>query len=672
MRTDDVRILDGSTFLVSGPEGDVGGQPDQVQGLFFRDMRHLSTWRLVVNGRPLKALSVHTPGYESATFFLTPPSGTIYRNPTLSVMRQRLVGDGMRETLWALNSGPAPVTIEVSLLVDADFADILEVKDAHTPDKNVYRRVEDDVLILGYAKDDFVRETHVHAPGAALTTASLTYRLTLEPAQWSHSDIEVVVKAGDDAPSPKRAKPDGRHGQPNMAKDLQSWINDSPELTTSWDALRHTYGRSLQDLAALRFYPMVVPGSASLPAAGLPWFMALFGRDSLIASYQALPFQPELAATTLRALAARQATESDDFRDADPGKILHELRFGDQAHFGKMPQSPYYGSADSTPLFLILLDEYERWTGDQTLVRDLERPARAALRWLEQYGDVDGDGYIEYQRRNTSTGLVNQCWKDSWNSILHPDGSLASQPRATCELQGYAYDARRRFARLARTVWNDDALGQRVDRDAEELRRRFNHDYWLDDVGCFALALDGDKQRVRTIASNAGQLLWSGIVDEDKLDPLVATLMGDDMFSGWGVRTLAAGQHAYNPIEYHNGTVWPHDNALIAAGLARYGRHDEAGRIALGILQAASFFDYRLPEVFAGYPRARTEFPVEYPTACSPQAWASGTPLLLLRVLLGLEPGEHDLNADPHVPNEIGDLRLDRVPFRRGCGSARG
>ena len=316
---------------------------------------------------------------------------------------------------------------------------------------------------------------------------------------------------------------------------------------------------------------------ASLPAAGLPWFMALFGRDSLITSYQAIPFVPELARTTLLALGAHQATEWDDFRDAEPGKILHELRHGELAHFGERPHSPYFGSADATPLFLIVLDEYERWTGDVATVRRLEGAARAALEWMERYGDLDGDGYIEYQTRNPMTGLENQCWKDSWNSIvLSGRDDWPRLPRACCEIQGYAYDARVRTARLAREVWDDPELADRLEADAARAARRsFDRDFWLPDVGFYALALDGDKQPVPTLTSNIGHLLWSGIVADERVEAVVAHLVGERMFSGWGVRTLADGQPVYNPIEYHNGTVWPHDTALIAAGLARYGRRQE-------------------------------------------------------------------------------------------------
>jgi glycogen debranching enzyme len=331
--------------------------------------------------------------------------------------------------------------------------------------------------------------------------------------------------------------------------------------------------------------------------------------------------------------------------------------------FRERPHLPYFGAADATPLFLILLDEYERWSGDLAFVRDLESEARAALDWIDNFADKDGDGYIEYQRK-LETGLENQCWKDSWNSILFADGTNSKLPRATCEIQGYAYDARRRAARLARVAWDDAQLADRLERDAEELKRRFNRDYWLSERGYFALAIDGDGRKVDALTSNIGHLLWSGIVDDDKIPSCVQHLMSDQLFSGWGVRTMATSAGGYNPVGYHIGTVWPHDNSFIAWGLTRAGYRTEAARIALGILNAATFFNNRLPEAFAGYPRSRTHYPVEYPTACSPQAWATGAPLLLIRTLLGLEPVGNQLMVDPAVPKSIERLELLNIPGR--------
>jgi glycogen debranching enzyme len=401
----------------------------------------------------------------------------------------------------------------------------------------------------------------------------------------------------------------------------------------------------------------------------MPWFMTVFGRDSLVTSYQALPFTPELARTTLRVLAARQGTRVDAFKDEEPGKILHEIRFGELTVFGERPHSPYFGAADTTPLFLVVLDEYERWSGDGELVRSLEQPARAALEWIDRYGDRDGDGYVEYERALES-GLDNQCWKDSWNSIVFADGRMTRLPRATCEIQGYVYDAKLRSARLAREFWNDPGLAGRLEEQAAALKERFNRDFWMPERKFFGLALDGDKRLVDAVTSNPGHLLWSGIADEDKAKEVVRRLMDDTMFSGWGIRTMAAGEGAYNPIEYHCGTVWPHDNSLVAAGLQRYGYREEAARVASGIMEAAPYFEYRLPEVFAGYPRSRTSFPVEYPTASSPQAWSTGTALLLLRVVLGLEPTPGGLSVDPWLPPGMTRLALRGIPGRWGRAEA--
>jgi glycogen debranching enzyme len=386
----------------------------------------------------------------------------------------------------------------------------------------------------------------------------------------------------------------------------------------------------------------------------------------MIVSYQALSFTSELAEATLQALAQQQGTRVDDFRDEEPGKIMHEMRFGEMTAFEERPHSPYYGTADATPLFLILLDEFERWTGNAGLVRQLEMEARAALTWIDKYGDRNGDGYVEYSRRNTETGLENQCWKDSWNSILFADGTLSRLPRATCEIQGYVYDAKMRCARLARKFWDDPELADRLEKEAAELKRRFNQDFWLKDRAFFALAIDGDGRKVDALTSNIGHLLWSGIVDEDKAVAIMHHLMGPHLYTGWGVRTMAEGEGGYNPIGYHLGTVWPHDNALIAMGLRRYGYREEAARVAMHMLEAATYFKGRLPEAFAGYRREVTEFPVEYPTACSPQAWASGAPLLLLRAMLGLEPVGDNLLVDPAIPSMLGQLELLDIPGRWG------
>jgi glycogen debranching enzyme len=668
MSQDLVRILDGNTFVVSDARGDIEASAADPTGLFSFDTRFLSRWVLTVDGQRLQALSTDDLQYFEARFFLVPGTGTIYVDAKLSVIRRRAVGDGFHEELTILNHDDVPATLLVRFDADCDFADLFEVKDALAKKGTRYRRADDDGLTIGYRRETFVRETRISATApATVDEAGLTFEVLVEPhGQWS-TDLDVVTALGP--PGEDRARPKYGHGRrlarPEMASDLEAWLADAPTLRCDWEPLKDTYRRSLVDLAALRFTARSLPGRA-LPAAGLPWFMTMFGRDSIFTSLQALPFAPELAATTLLALGERQGTRVDDFRDEDPGKILHEMRYGELTAFEERPHSPYFGSADATPLFVVLLDEYERWTGDDRLVRHLEYEARAALRWIDEYGDLQGNGYVAYQRRNEDTGLENQCWKDSWDSISYRDGTLPGFPRATCELQGYAYDAKVRGARLARTFWDDPALADRLEGEARDLKDRFDRDFWLDDQGYYAVALDADGRPVDALTSNNGHLLWSGIVDEARAASVAAHLIGPRLFSGWGVRTMAEGDGRYNPIGYHVGTVWPFDNSFIAWGLRRYGYEEEAARIAAGILDAATFFDGRLPEAFGGYPRELTDYPVQFPTACSPQAWSTGAPLLLLRTMLGLEPLDGHLIVDPALPIRVGHLELLDIPGRWG------
>src|SRR4051794_19957190 len=520
---------------------------------------------------------------------------------------------------------------------------------------------------MAYERGTFRRTTTVSSTEPAeVDEHGLQFSARIDPhGSWTTElhVVRAILGPGGRRRAGGQGAGDGARRE--LLEDLKGWVARAPRLACDWEPLTTTYRRSLVDLAALRFAP-VIADTRSLPAAGLPWFMTMFGRDSILTSLQALPFTPELATTTLRVLGDWQGSRIDDFRDEDPGRILHEMRYGELTAFEERPHSPYYGCADATPLFVVLLDEHERWTGDRKLVRDLEFEARAALAWIDDYADLQGNGYISYRRRNEETGLENQCWKDSWDSISYRDGRLPGFPRATCELQGYAYDAKVRGARLAREIWKDDELAARLEREAADLKRRFNRDFWVSDGGYFALALDQKGGQVDALTSNNGHLLWSGIVDKSKAHRVVEHLLGPGLFSGWGVRTMAEGEGRYNPIGYHVGTVWPFDNSFIAWGLRRYGFKAEAARIAGGILDAAEFFDGRLPEAFGGYEREVTRYPVQYPTACSPQAWSTGTPLLLLRTMLGLEPlGDH-LVVDPALPLGIGNLQLLDIPGRWG------
>jgi glycogen debranching enzyme len=669
-----VKILDGNTFVVSDNRGDIEASMTDPTGLFSFDTRFLSRWVLTVDGQRLSALSTDDLQYFETRFFLVAGTGTVYIDAKMSVIRQRAVGDGFSETLTVLNHDEQPVHVTIRIEAACDFADLFEVKDALKKKGKYFTTVDDGRLTLGYERGPFRRETAVSASEpAAIDEEGLTFDVTIEPhGRWS-TELRVVTAflgMGGVRLTPKYAG-NNKHARPNMSRDLDNWINDAPKLNCDWESLERTYHRSLVDLAALRFSPMSAAGR-SLPAAGLPWFMTMFGRDSILTSLQALPFAPELAETTLRELGDRQGTRIDDFRDEDPGRILHEMRYGEMTAFEERPHSPYFGCADATPLYVVLLDEYERWTGDTKLVRDLEFEARAALRWIDDYADLQGNGYIAYKRRNEETGLENQCWKDSWDSISYSNGELPGFPRATCELQGYAYDAKMRGARLARHVWKDPEFAETLEREAAALKRRFNRDFWIDDDEYFALALDADGRQVDALTSNNGHLLWSGIVDKSKAKAVVRHLMGPRLFSGWGVRTLADGERRFNPIGYHVGTVWPFDNSFIAWGLRRYGFKEEAAVIAAGILEAATYFDGRLPEAFGGYERSQTRYPVEYPTSCSPQAWSTGAPLLLLRTMLGLEPMGDNLIVDPALPQQIGRVELLDIPGRWGVVDAFG
>jgi glycogen debranching enzyme len=668
MNNDEISILDGSTFLVSRANGDIDAKPDQPHGLFFGDTRHLSKWNLTVQGESLEVLSTDNIEYYLAQHFCTIRTGTIYKDHTVSVVRRRFIGDGLVENLALFNHGANAEDITLALEADADFADLFEVKDVLKKQGEYSREFVGGELVIRYCRGDFRRETHISSSvlPTQLKDNQIIFSFILKPKTMWVTQLHVKPKVGEQLIQPKFADAKST-GSQALRNDLNDWVLSAPSVTANPPFILDLYLRSLVDIAALRFCPDVCPECA-VPAAGLPWFMALFGRDSLITSYQLLPYVPKLAKDTLRTLAAAQGKVVDDFREEEPGRILHELRVGELTHFKERPQSPYFGTSDATPLFLILLDEYERWTGDTALVAELEPNARAALDWIAEYGDRDGDGYVEYERK-TELGLSNQCWKDSYDSILFADGTLASTPIATCEIQGYAYDAKVRCARLARLVWKDEALAQKLEREAAELKKRFNKDYWIENGQFFALALDGNKRQVDSLTSNIGHLLWSGIVDDDKAVALAKHLVSPPLFSGWGVRTMATSNAGYNPLGYHDGTVWPHDNSIIAAGLFRYGFRDEATQIASAIIESSLVFDHRLPEAFAGYSRERTMFPVRYPTASSPQAWAAGAAMLCISVILGLEVKGNTLSHSPRLPAWITALTLEEIRGRWGSAT---
>jgi glycogen debranching enzyme len=664
-----VRILDGNVFVVCDRQGNLQRSSTFPVGYFAFDTRFLSTWNMTINGERLQTLSVNSSHYYETRFFLVPGAPSHYVDADLSIIRHQSVTRSFEDRVTVFNHRGRPAEVAIRIEAGNDFADIFEIKDVRQKRGRHYRKVEDGRLLLGYQRDTFWRETLISSTTpATVDEQGLTFNFWIEP----HGTWQTVlhVEALGDGVDLRASLQGEQRPRPEVRSEIDAWLERIPRLDSDSEALTATYRRSVTDLAALRFVALTARGQ-SMPAAGLPWFMTIFGRDSIFTSLQTLPFTPDLAATTLRLLGNFQGRRLDDFREEEPGKILHELRYGESAAFEEQPHSPYYGTADATPLYVVLLDEYERWTGDGELVRQLEYFARCALDWIDQYGDIMGNGYIWYQRRNEETGLENQCWKDSWDGISFRDGRLPGFPLATCEIQGYAYDAKMRGARLARQFWNDDAYADRLEREAAELKRRFNRDFWLPDEGYYAVALDRDGTAVDSLTSNIGHLLWSGIVDRDRGAKVVEHLLGPRLFTGWGIRTLAEGSDRYNPVGYHVGTVWPFDNSFIAWGLRRYGFAEEAARLAEGMIEAAAYLDGRLPEAFAGYQRHLTHFPVQYPTACSPQAWSAGTPLLLLRTLLGMEPRDGQLSTNPMLPASIQRIELLDIPGRWGIASAR-
>jgi glycogen debranching enzyme len=663
-----ITILEGSNFCISDQNGDF---TFTTSGLYAYDMRFLSRLELTINGaRPL-LLSAGKAEYYSAAFFLRNPIVEELPQDAVSVGRHRFVGEGMQDRLHVQNQTHERVSFELALEFANDFADIFAVKNHDFALGDPRKAAPLPALAEARYEEDGNQFVLEDDPGAARTQIILSQKGHVEPGKvrfWIELDpqaawdlnVDVVPSLGGNGVGPHVARQRFGEERERIEASLAAWNLRVPRLRASWDDLDHAFPRSVADLASLRIRGS--NGINNLPAAGMPWFMTVFGRDTIITCLQTLLFGPELAESALAVLSDLQAREDDPVIDAEPGKIVHELRRGKAAEnwFER-----YYGTVDSTPLYLILLSEVWRWTDDDGLVHRFKDPAMRALGWIEEHGDRDGDGFIEYERRG-ERGLENQSWKDSWDSQRFSDGTLASTPIAPVEAQGYVYDAKRRMAQLAREVWRERELAERLDREAEELRARFDEAFWSDERGgYYVLALDGEKKQVDSLCSNIGHLLWSGIVPPGKVDAVVDRLMGTDLWSGWGVRTMSTADGAFSPLSYHNGTVWPHDNSLIAWGLAKHSRWPEAHRIIRTLLNAAGHFEYQLPEVFAGLPRGETPFPIAYPTAARPQAWAAATPILLLQILLGLHPDgrNHQLRSvlPLELPSWAGALRLSGV-----------
>jgi glycogen debranching enzyme len=653
-------ILEGSTFCISDERGDMGGSSG---GLFAKDTRRLSRFVLTINGQRPLLLSSGQVEYFSAAFYLRNPLADLPQD-ALSIARSRFVGESLQERIVIRNESMETLSFEVGLELGSDFADIFSVKehDFTLGDPENAKPLPppapadwDSDGSLCFADGDDRTQVLFSLPGHT-NGAGATWPVELASREQWELVVEVLLKVRAGGTSLPVFGDELAHVRDSLA----AWHLRVPQVNASWDTLGQAFRRSVSDLAALR---MRADGDVGmLPAAGMPWFMTVFGRDTVITCLQTLIFGPELARTALRALASLQSTDDDPSHDAEPGKIVHEVRTGKAAvnWFSR-----YYGTVDATPLFLVLLAEVWRWTDDAALANELKEPALAALAWIDEWGDRDGDGFVEFERRSDH-GLEVQSWKDSWDSQRFHDGTLATGPIAACEVQGYVYAAKLGLAEVARVAWRDRALADRLEREAAELQARFDQAFWVDDRGGFyALALDGEKRRVDSLTSNIGHLLFTGIVPETRVDAVVDQLMGPALWSGWGVRTMSSADAGFNPLSYHNGTVWPHDNSLIAWGLARTGHWQECHQIVRRMLDAAAHFDWQLPEVFAGLDRAETPFPIAYPTAARPQAWAAGTPVLLLQLLLGLVPDRdrHRLyTVAPDLPTWAGELRVSGIP----------
>ena len=658
-----VTLVEGSSFCISLANGDI--QPGHPHGLFVQDTRILSRWSLTVNGQPLEPLAAETKEPFRALFAGRVPRSDGYADSPLIVERLREVGAGLLENITIRNFSVNPVECVVRIGIEADFADLFEVKEARLERRWDETRQPGDVsLNIRGVWEGIRKEVIVTAPGADVGPDAVTYR-TVVPRQghWTTSLTVVPASEGADTLAPFLHPEAGGLSPRDMRR--QEWVRKIPVVQVGNHVIERTLRRSYDDLGALRIEDPAHPEHVVV-AAGAPWFMTLFGRDSLWASEMSLPVDPSLALGTLQTLADHQGKVVDEMSEEEPGKILHEVRLDVSSGLALGGKSTYYGSVDATPLFVSVLGSVSRWGFASETIAALLPHADRALAWIEEYGDKDGDGFVEYQRLN-ERGLINQGWKDSWDGVNFADGTLAEPPIALCEVQAYVYDAYMARAWMAFDA-GDAALGTELTERAERLKEQFNERFWLPDRGYYAIALDGDKKPVDACASNMGQCLWFGIVDKDRAPLVAERLMSPEMFSGWGVRTLASDMAAYNPASYHNGSVWPHDNAVIAAGLMRYGFVEEAQRIATALLEAAEYSEGRLPELFCGFDREHFAEPVAYPTACSPQAWAATAPIMLVTSLLRYDAhvSRGGLWMDPVLPEAFGDLHISNAPVGRG------
>ncbi|MEZ2392183.1 glycogen debranching N-terminal domain-containing protein [bacterium RCC_150] len=658
-----VTLVEGSSFCISSANGDICAK--YPHGVFYEDMRILSGWNLAVNGMSLEPLVAKTKEPYRALFAGRVPRSDGAGDSPLIVERLREVGVGILEEITIRNFSRIAAECVVSLRIEADFADLFEVKEARIQRRwDESREADGEALTIRAVWQDIRKGIVVTSRGAVVAPEGLTYRTVVSPhGQWS-ATVSVAPTADESGAAAPFVHPNEGEVSP---RDLRrrAWVSKIPVLEMGNRSVERTLRRSYDDLGALRIEDPDHPDRIVV-AAGAPWFMALFGRDSLWASLMALPVDPSLAFGTIQTLADRQGSVVDPMTEEEPGKILHEVRLGVSSGLSLGGKSAYYGSVDATPLFVALLGEISRWGFARDTMTSLQPHADRALDWIRDYGDKDGDGFVEYERLN-DRGLINQGWKDSWDGINFADGTLAEPPIALCEVQAYVYGAYLVRSWMAYDAGDMGVAALYRDR-AAQLKRQFNEQFWLPDRGYYAVALDGRKQPVDACTSNMGHCLFFGLIDEDKAPIVAERLMSAEMFSGWGVRTLASDMGAYNPASYHNGSVWPHDNAIMVSGLVRYGLIEQAQRIATALFEAAECSEGRLPELFCGFSREQFDEPVPYPTACSPQAWSATTPIMLVKSLMGYhaDVARGGVWLDPVFPASYGDLHITNAPMANG------
>jgi glycogen debranching enzyme len=657
-------LVEGSSFCISSGSGDMlRGSP---HGLFFQDTRFLSRLEVQVNDQSPEPLAATAPEPFSAVVAARTRPSAGKADSHLMIFRSRWIGRGMREDIEVRNFGDEPAYCQLAITVDTDFANLFEVKEGR-PTTPGDRSVEANARSITYrvARGSLRRGVHIQFGDNAVIAGDRVTFEVIVPASGSWSTCVQVSPIIEDETIEPRYKCGEPVDRSMPAQRLVRWRRQIPLLQTDHEALREVVFRSAEDLGALRIFDPDFPDRAVV-AAGAPWFMTLFGRDSLITSWFALIVDPDLALGVLQTLARFQGDKVDPRNDEEPGRILHEMRFGESATLSLGSGRIYYGSSDATPLFVMLLGELRRWGLAREAVDQLLPHADRALDWIENYGDRDGDGYVEYQRAS-DRGLQNQGWRDSWDGVRFANGDIPRAPIALCEVQAYAYSAFLARAHFATEM--GDAATSTVYRDkAADLKRRFNQDFWLPDKGWFAIGLDHEKRPIDSLTSNMGHLLWAGIVEPELAAEVADRLLGPELFTGWGIRTLGRNMGGYNPISYHCGSVWPHDNAIAAAGLMRYGFVEQAQQLMMAMLDAAATQGGRLPELFAGLDRHEFPTVVGYPTSCSPQAWAAAAPLMFLRTLLRFDPWVPygKLWLCPALPDDIGELRLERIPLAGG------